>query len=133
MNKSMSNTKKNGNAANNGGKWIRADKRLAIYLRDGLSCAYCGAEMEHGDTQLTLDHVAPQELGGSNEAENLVCCCKRCNSAKQDKPVKDFIAYLAEQSIDTSDVPARIRRRTRRSIQKWRRVAKQIIAARKAK
>ena len=64
--------------ATNGGKWIRPDKRLAIYLRDGLACAYCGATMEQGDTFLTLDHVVPPELGGSNAPSNLVCCCRSC-------------------------------------------------------
>ena len=118
------------NAANNGGNWIRRDKRLAIYLRDGLSCAYCGAVMEQGDTQLTLDHVTPQELGGSNDASNLVCCCKRCNSRKQDKPLRDFLAVLASEGVDTAQIPARIRRRTRRSMRKWRRIAKAVIAAR---
>jgi hypothetical protein len=106
-------TKRNGNAANQGGKWIRTEKRLAIYLRDGLTCAYCGAQMEQGDTQLTLDHVTAQELGGTNSETNLVCCCKSCNSAKQAKPLRAFLACLA-----------------RRSIRKWKRIAKAVLKAR---
>jgi hypothetical protein len=123
--------KKNGNAANNGGKWIRQDKRLAIYLRDGLCCAYCGAAMEMGDALLTLDHVTPQELGGSNKETNLVTCCKSCNSSKQDKPVKAFLACLAERGVDVSEVPKRIRRVTRRKLRRYRRMAKAILKARK--
>ena len=122
------------NAANQGGKWIRPDKRLAIYLRDGLGCAYCGATMEMEDILLTLDHVVPQSLGGENKSSNLVCCCKSCNSAKQDKSLRDFLSYLAdEKGVDVTDIPRQIRNRTRRSITKWRRIAKAVIKARRVK
>jgi hypothetical protein len=131
MSTTKKNTKRSGNAANNGGKWIRPSKRLAIYLRDGFRCAYCGAVLEDGATQLTLDHVTPQELGGSNHESNLVCCCKSCNSAKQDKPLRAFLAYLAEQGVDVTDVPKRIRRVTRRSLKKYKAAAKAIRAARR--
>lgn len=119
------------NAANNGGKWIRTDKRLAIYLRDGFQCAYCGAVLEEGDTLLTLDHVTPQELGGSNKSSNLVCACKSCNSSKQDKPLRAFLACLAEQGVTVEDVPRQIRNRTRRSLRRYRRIAKTIVKNRK--
>ena len=56
-----------------GMNWIRQEKRLAIYLRDGMSCAYCGASVE-GGAQLSLDHVKPHSRGGSNAAANLVTC-----------------------------------------------------------
>ena len=32
-----------------------------------------------------LDHVVPYSKGGTNRAENLVTCCKKCNAAKSDK------------------------------------------------
>jgi hypothetical protein len=69
-------------------------------------------------------------LGGTNSETNLVCCCKSCNSAKQAKPLRAFLACLAARGIDTSEVPARIRRRTRRSIRKWKRIAKAVLKAR---
>jgi hypothetical protein len=112
---------------NQGSKWIRKDKRLAIYLRDGLSCVYCGRTMEQGDAQLTLDHVTPVELGGSNRARNLVTCCMGCNCSKQDKPVREFVAYLDAQGADTQGLAKRVRKHTRRSIKRWRRIAKDII------
>lgn len=62
--------------------WIRKNKRVAIYLRDGLCCAYCGA---YGPTKgLTLDHVNGREAG--NEAENLVTCCRDCNLGRRHRP-----------------------------------------------
>ena len=64
-----------------GMNWIRQEKRLAIYLRDGLACVYCGDSVEDG-AQLTLDHVICHSAGGSNKATNLVTCCHRCNSSR---------------------------------------------------
>lgn len=40
-----------------GGKWIRVERRLGIYLRDGLACVWCGASVEQDGVQLSLDHL----------------------------------------------------------------------------
>ena len=78
-----------------GMNWIRQEKRLAIYLRDGLSCCYCGASIEDGAV-LGLDHLKPHSKGGSNAATNLVTCCGRCNSARGNRPVAVFARAIAE-------------------------------------
>ena len=89
-----------------GGKWIRADKRLAIYLRDGLACVYCGRGIEgDGFGCLTLDHVRPSSHGGSNDARNLVTACRRCNSRRGVQTVRVF---AGEPGV------TRVRRQTRR-------------------
>ena len=75
--------------------WIRQEKRLAIYLRDGLACAYCGHGVEDGAT-LSLDHLIPHSQGGSNRAENLVTCCDRCNKSRGVRPVKAFCSAVAQ-------------------------------------
>lgn len=77
-----------------GMNWIRPVKRLAIYLRDGLACCYCGATIEDG-ARLTLDHLRPHKSGGSNEATNLVTCCHRCNSSRGARSWKLFTAKVA--------------------------------------
>ena len=74
--------------------WIRQSTRLAIYLRDGMACAYCGESIE-GGAKLTLDHVKPHSHGGSNEPANLVTCCHRCNSSRGTRPVAQFAAAVA--------------------------------------
>ena len=74
--------------------WIRQSTRLAIYLRDGMACAYCGESVE-GGAKLTLDHVKPHSHGGSNEPANLVTCCHRCNSSRGIRPVAQFAAAVA--------------------------------------
>lgn len=74
---------------NQGMNWIRQEKRLAIYIRDGLACAYCGATIEQ--TKLTLDHLIPYSEGGSNDQTNLVTCCNSCNSRKGTQDWRNFI------------------------------------------
>ena len=78
-----------------GMNWVRQSTRLAIYMRDGLACAYCGATIED-DAQLTLDHIRPHSAGGGNQAANLVTCCKRCNSARGDRPLRTFARSVAD-------------------------------------
>lgn len=79
---------------NQGMNWISKPKRLAIYVRDGLACAYCGATLEDGAV-LTLDHLKPYSLSGSNEASNLVTCCAKCNSSRGNRPVETFAEATA--------------------------------------
>ncbi|MFN8580658.1 MAG: HNH endonuclease signature motif containing protein [Gemmatimonadaceae bacterium] len=53
-------------------------------------CAYCGGT--YAARTLTLDHVTPRRgQTAYDRRDNLVLACKRCNSAKADKP---FLTYL---------------------------------------
>ena len=79
---------------NQGMNWIAQTTRLAIYLRDGLSCAYCGESVESG-AKLTLDHIKPYSEGGSNAPTNLVTCCHRCNSSRGTRPIRQFAEGVA--------------------------------------
>lgn len=98
-----------------GSKWIRPEKRQAIYSRDGRCCCYCGRHESELDEALTLDHVVSVELGGTNAASNLVTACRRCNSSKQALPLRQFISRLREWGV-TDDVARRIRNATRRQL-----------------
>ena len=73
-----------GGNGGNGSRWIRPEKRLAIYRRDGLACVYC----RHTRRRLTLDHLKPRSKGGTNDATNLVTACFRCNSQRNQTPGK---------------------------------------------
>lgn len=75
--------------------WIRPEKRLAIYLRDGLACAYCGEGIEDG-AKLTLDHIRPYTSRGSNSESNLVTACLRCNCSRGKRSWKVFIKAVAQ-------------------------------------
>lgn len=94
---------------NQGMNWISQVKRLAIYLRDGLACAYCGASVEEG-AKLTLDHIKPHSKGGTNEHTNLVTCCHKCNSSRGNRSVAGFASGVAEYTQeDTKAIIARVR------------------------
>ena len=79
---------------NQGMNWIRQEKRLALYLRDGMACAYCGEGVEAG-AKFSLDHVSPHSMGGTNHAENLVTCCIRCNSSRGNRKMEEFASATA--------------------------------------
>ena len=87
-------TPRNRNRDNQGMNWIRPAKRLAIYMRDGLACAWCDATIEDGAV-LTLDHLIPQSKGGTNHETNLVTSCRRCNSSRGHRSVKAFATVVA--------------------------------------
>ncbi len=88
------NARVNPNKRNQGMNWITPKKRLAIYLRDGLACVYCGASVETG-TKLSLDHLVPSSKGGSNGQTNLITCCSHCNSSRGSRPWRKFAAAVA--------------------------------------
>ena len=51
--------------------------RREVFARDNYRCVQCGATEE-----LTIDHIFPFALGGSNAPENLQVLCKACNFKK---------------------------------------------------
>lgn len=52
--------------------------RFEILRRDNNTCRYCHAT----DTPLTIDHVVPVALGGTDDPSNLVAACRDCNAGK---------------------------------------------------
>ena len=63
---------------------ISAATRLFVRQRASFACEYCGVTESDTGGELTIDHHFPQALGGSDEAENLLYCCQRCNQYKSD-------------------------------------------------
>jgi len=59
----------------------------AVYRRDGFRCRYCGVE----DQPFTVDHLVTWESGGPSIPENLVACCRRCNSARGEISFADWL------------------------------------------
>ena len=115
---------------NQGMNWLRPEKRLAIYLRDGMACCYCGGSVESGE-RLTLDHITPHSRGGSNEATNLVTCCHRCNSSRGNRDWRAFaetVAAYLNHGVQGAAIIAHIETTTQRPLDVSG--AKQIIARR---
>ena len=66
----------------------------------GATCAYCG--VESNPRNITLDHVAPRRgQTAYDRRDNLVLACKRCNTAKADKP---FLMYLLAQRVRATNL-----------------------------
>lgn len=88
---------KKSNGQGQGMNFVSPKKRIALYLRDGLSCCYCQQTLEDG-AKLTLDHLAPhsQTAKPNNHESNLVTCCHKCNSSRGNRCWKEFAAKVAD-------------------------------------
>ncbi len=69
--------------------------RYEVLRRDNHTCRYCGASAP--DVRLTVDHVVPATLGGSDGPENLVAACADCNSGKSASPADASLINDVEQ------------------------------------
>jgi 5-methylcytosine-specific restriction endonuclease McrA len=117
MNNATNNRKENWQGMN----WIRQTSRLAIYLRDGMACAYCGATVEDG-AQLSLDHLKPHSKGGDNKPTNLV---------RGNRPVRTFCQAVAQYlNVDAKAIERHVRACARRSLTEPRKEARKLIARR---
>lgn len=67
--------------------------RAEVYDRDGMTCRYCrravhpACGLGHGPLSLcdlcaSLDHVLPRSRGGTDQPDDLVTACWRCNDDK---------------------------------------------------
>lgn len=59
-----------------------------IAIRDNFACQYCGANLDEDEDQ-TLDHVIPVCKGGKDAWDNLVLCCRECNTFKGSKDLSE--------------------------------------------
>ncbi len=68
------------------------EKREAILNRDNRTCIYCGSKK-----WLSLDHIIPIKLDGSDRADNIVTSCRTCNSAKNgNRLLPNYEKYVLE-------------------------------------
>ena len=62
-----------------------------ILARDKMTCQYCSVKLDHLNS--SVDHVVPISYFSSrdkaNTWDNLVACCKRCNTKKRDRRPED--------------------------------------------
>lgn len=81
--------------------------RFEILRRDGHACRYCGRSAP--DVKLTVDHVRPEALGGTDDPENLVAACVDCNAGKSSVPADaQQVAAVAESAVKWSAAIRRI-------------------------
>jgi hypothetical protein len=72
--------------------------RYEVLRRDNFACRYCGGSAP--DVKLTVDHVQPVSLGGSDDASNLVTACQECNAGKSSAaPDAPLVQGVADDAL----------------------------------
>lgn len=72
--------------------------RYEVLRRDNHTCRYCGEAAP--DVKITIDHVTPTALGGSDKPDNLVAACKDCNAGKTSvQPGSDLVDNVTADQI----------------------------------
>jgi hypothetical protein len=63
---------------------ISEDIRQQVRERANFACEYCGVTETDTGGELTVDHFQPRVCGGTDDLDNLLYCCYRCNQYKAD-------------------------------------------------
>ena len=109
---------------------VAKTERLAIYLRDGMACCYCGTGIEDGNP-LSLDHITPHSDGGQAVSGNLVTACRKCSSVRGNRSVHDFASDVAQYlDVDASHIVSHIAACKSRDMGRYRREAAELIKRR---
>ena len=53
--------------------------KQAVRKRANYICEYCHSSEQLSANRFTVDHISPKSLGGSDNFDNLVLACRRCN------------------------------------------------------
>lgn len=70
--------------------------RYEVLRRDNHTCRYCHAT----DAPLTVDHVTPVALGGTDAPDNLVAACRDCNAGKSSSnPDATLVADVSAEAL----------------------------------
>ena len=64
-------------------KFFESFTRQNVFERDGGKCMYCGEPVSRN--KFTFDHVIPKSRSGKTNWSNIVCCCLKCNSKKDNR------------------------------------------------
>lgn len=89
---------------------IHISTKFHIIFNQKEECLYCGRKMDLRKTptgkqnprnQVTRDHILPKSKGNDfkyslekRECENMILCCRKCNMAKANKNVFQFLFEL---------------------------------------
>lgn len=65
---------------------------ITYCLKENGHCYYCRTSISKSDS--SLDHIYAQNVGGPTIPNNLVPCCKKCNSLKSNLSCEEYKKYL---------------------------------------
>lgn len=78
-------------------KPISKETRTKVYEKYGGRCAYCGKKIEYKDMQ--VDHLIPlgsYTQNGTDDFENLMPACRRCNHYKRANSLESWRKMIEE-------------------------------------
>jgi 5-methylcytosine-specific restriction endonuclease McrA len=64
-------------------KSVQFPTKQNIFKRDKYTCGYSGRKLQKHE--LSVDHILPVSRGGKNEWTNLITCCKKINTFKDNR------------------------------------------------
>ena len=82
-------------------KQISTRTRFEVFKRDLFACQYCGATPPKA--VLHIDHITPASKGGSNDRDNLVTACDRCNLGKSAVPLSSVPQSLQDKAAEVAE------------------------------
>jgi 5-methylcytosine-specific restriction endonuclease McrA len=82
-------------AATSGGTYTDAELSTVRELL-GNRCRFCDAPLDNGGH---VEHLTPVSRGGSSYLRNITLSCARCNLAKTNKTLAEFIEWRKERSL----------------------------------
>ena len=77
---------------------ISPEVRQAVFAETNGHCAYCGCELDR-DGLWHIDHVVPKAQQGSDDENNLLPACHRCNIGKKDRHPETYRAFIKESMM----------------------------------
>ncbi len=74
--------------------WSERDEiRKAVFDRDPPLCVWCQCRLGgyRSENYYQADHIIPRAEGGAFSQENIALACKRCNTARGNKGIIEFL------------------------------------------
>lgn len=98
--------------------------RFEILRRDSHTCHYCGRSAP--EVKLSVDHVVPEALGGTDDPSNLRAACYDCNGGKSSVPADaPLVAGVSEDAARWAEAIKQVAReraqqhQDRRQLMEW--------------
>lgn len=71
---------------------ISKKTRIVVHEKHNGHCGYCGNFILYKEMQ--VDHIRPQRNGGTDDIDNLMPTCRRCNHYKRAYSLSKFRSYM---------------------------------------
>jgi 5-methylcytosine-specific restriction endonuclease McrA len=77
---------------------VKRALRAIIWDKTKGRCWYCG-ELTNPFSNFAIDHFIPRDSGGDESYDNLVPCCRTCNSIKNNVDIERFREIMAGKRL----------------------------------